>query len=489
MSSFARASIARSGWGLVTYVHLQAPPQFAASLLAASRGSDGWAALDRDTREWSRALSLPKRFWIHEDVPAALAATALGCSAFTRADRIYLGNVPAALRRHVLRHELVHLAQVRHGSRSGRIDARSDLEYEAERWAAAPAAGAVTCAAHPEQYYGFWWVPIGIGLYILLRPSVANAPGPKSRVYRSPSLAQITTEALAFMLVPGGACALGARIGLGFWGTAMLGGAASTTSTRLVSDAWEGQLSPPLYYVYDIATGAILGFVVPGGIRLVGYVGTRALTSLATYGMERSGLAVTQALHDAALVTPLDATQAFQILNQKGLIRRVSQWWLDRQNLVILTRGQEAASAEILSPLAREQGVIASEALVQRMRLATLTEEEIAGYSAMHQAEPIPAYLTFPELAGERLGATGIPTSELFGVAAGYAGPNGVVYLLRVPRSEVIKPLFWPRDRLEFEQTILNVVPSGSIVKMIPASRIAPLSVTEDGLLAPRWKN
>ncbi|HKU40528.1 MAG TPA: DUF4157 domain-containing protein [Polyangiales bacterium] len=453
--------------------------------MAASRGVDGHAALDRGTRDWARGLPLPEHFWIHDDVPAALAANALGCPAFTRGDHVYLGAVPAAVRSHVLRHELVHLAQVQLAHRTGRVDLREDVELEAERLARADRAGSVRCAAHPERSYGFWWVPVGIGVYILLRPSVANAPAPDSRLRRSPSLGQIATEAVVFMVVPGGACALGARIGLGFWGTAILGGAVAAPSTRLVDNAFTGEFQPPLFYVYDIATGAILGFVVPGGVRLVGHYGTMALDRLATFGLSRAQIAVTEVLHEAALATPLEAPQVYDILAQQGLAARISQWWLDRRNLMILYRGQTAVTTELLSPLAREEGVIASDALVKRMRLAGLTEEEIAGYSAMHADVAIARGFAPSHLVGERLGATGIPTTTLPGIASGFA-KDGVVYVLRMPRSEVIKPLIWQNLELEFEHTILNSVPHGSIVKMLPVSRIAPLEVNGLGQLVPK---
>jgi Domain of unknown function (DUF4157) len=471
--------------------HQQRPPQIAdpalSLLLGASRGVDGRAALCDETREWSRAFwsLLPERFWIHDDEPSRMAATALGCSAFTLGDRIYLGSTPDTMRGHVLRHELVHVAQVQLALRSGRVDPHALVEAEAERLAAVDGGGVVMHAAHPRLCYRFWWIPLGVGVYILLRPSVANAPAPDTKLRRSPSLAQITTEAVVFMAVPGGAIALGARLGLGFWGSAVLAGAVAGPSGRLVENSFAGEFSPPLFYLYDAATGATIGFIVPGGARLIGHYGTIAFDRLATFGLTRAEIAVTKVLHDAALVTPLDAARVLEILASKGMAARVSQWWLERRNLMVLYRGQTEVTSEILSPLARERGVIASDALVKRMRIAGLTEEEIAGYSAKFDTQPIMRHFAPPGLVGESLGSTGIPTTSLPGIAAGFA-KDGVVYVLRVPRSEVIRPIIWQGLELEFEHTILSRVPPGSIVKMLPVSRIAPLNVNEMGQLVPK---
>jgi hypothetical protein len=54
-----------------------------------------------------------------------------------------------------------------------------------------------------------------------------------------------------------------------------------------------------------------------------------------------------------------------------------------------------------------------------------------------------------------------------------------------MPVGQAISPLGWSGLQLENEYIILNQVPSGSIVRAIPAQRVAPLMVDESGLLIP----
>lgn len=77
-----------------------------------------------------------------------------------------------------------------------------------------------------------------------------------------------------------------------------------------------------------------------------------------------------------------------------------------------------------------------------------------------------------------------IPTTRLPGIAANF-GEDGVIYILRVPKEIAIPPLGWQGLQQESEFIILNSVPSGSIVKVIPANRVAPILVDEAGLLVP----
>jgi hypothetical protein len=85
-------------------------------------------------------------------------------------------------------------------------------------------------------------------------------------------------------------------------------------------------------------------------------------------------------------------------------------------------------------------------------------------------------------VAWEPLGSVGIPTTRLPGIAANF-GEEGVIYVLRVPRDLAITPIGWGGLQLENEFVILNSMPAGSIVKVIPASRIPPLIVDDAGLL------
>lgn len=457
-----------------------------ARLLSASRGIESRAALPPSLARWCRGFKggLPARFWVHADAPARGAAALLGCVAFTRGDRIYLGHVGPDRCEHVLRHEIVHVAQVERARRGGTLDTRPSIEDEAERLAASGHAQPVQRAADPRGLYALWWVAIGVGVYILLRPGVANAPGPRSPLVKSPSLAQITFESLALFAVPGGAMALGGRLGIGFLGRTALAGAAGNVSFRGVQDVASGAPSPPLLYLFDATTGAVIGFVVPGGFRLVGRVGTHSLDKLATYGVARSDIIIAERLAEAAAVQPLNAGAAQRILNTAGLGGRVGTWWLERRGVILLYRGQSVGTPEILSPLAREQGLVASEAMVGRMQRLGLSEIEIAGYTARWHTQPVPGFFTLPELSGLPLGSVGIPTTRLPGIAANF-GDEGVIYILRVPKDSAILPLGWQGLQLESEYVILNSVPSGSIIKVIPASRVAPLLVDEAGLLVP----
>jgi hypothetical protein len=343
----------------------------------------------------------------------------------------------------------------------------------------------VRCGAHPGAIHPIiWFVAIGVGLYVLLRPSPANAPGPNTLTVPPPSPVQLFAEAVCIFAIPGGAFALGGRLGLGFLASSALAGAAGNVSLRAVGDVASGRPSPPLMYLFDATTGAVIGFVVPGGIRLIGQTGTQAFDRLATYGLRKSDIAVTRVLAEKAAETPLTATAAQQILQSRGLAGQVSQWWLNRRGVIVLYRGQEVATTRIFSPLARDQGVAASEALVARLRSFGMSSEEIAGYTARWHTAPVPPFAAPPGMAGLPLGAVGIPTTRIPGIAANFGG-EGVIYIIRVPKEVAFKPMGWQGLQLESELVILNEVPPGAVVQAIPASKVAPLMVDANGQLVP----
>jgi hypothetical protein len=455
-------------------------------LLRTSRAVPAAAAVPAETWTWSQEFRelLPKHFWVHDDPPAQRAAARLGRHAFALRDRIVLGAIPDSMRRHVLRHELVHLAQMQLALRGAPVASLERVEAEADRIAAAPLAGPIECAADPEGRYGFWWVAVGVGMYILLRPSVANAPAPGGRLSASPPLPKIVLESLAIFAIPGGAIALGGKLGIGFMGSLALGGASATVGSRAVEDVFNGAPSSPLLYLFDATTGAVIGFVVPGGIRLIGIGGTMAFDRLATWGLVRADIALTEMLAEAAATAPLDAQAAQTILQAQGLSARVSQWWLTRRGLIVLYRGQGMATERILSPLARSEGVAASEELVARMRAEGLMDSEIAGYTARWHTEPVPPLFAPPNLGGLPLGSVGIPTSRIPGIAANF-GEEGIIYIVRVPSSSAITPIGWQGLALESEHVILNNIPPGSVVKTIPASRVSPILINDSGLIVP----
>src|SRR5262249_18480592 len=144
---------------------------------------------------------LPRQFWVHRDAAAQRAARLLNVPAFARGNRIFLGDDPLAGSEAVLRHELVHLAQVERSARTGRIASRAAAEREAALLGALPAALPVLHGADGDSLHPFlWFVAIGVGLYVLLRPGVANAPGPRDKPIRGPSPGQIIAEALCLFV-------------------------------------------------------------------------------------------------------------------------------------------------------------------------------------------------------------------------------------------------------------------------------------------------
>jgi hypothetical protein len=455
--------------------------------LSQSRGVDGREHLSRETERWLSGLrsQMPAHFTVHDDAFSHRATQMMGVVAFARRNQIFLGEFPAVDRELILRHELVHLAQMELAIRSDCVVSAVAVEQEAHVVSALPIGRSVRCGAHPDDVHPFFWfVAIGVGLYVLLRPNAANAPGLSTPTVRSTPPTQIVAEALCFFVVPGGAMGLGARLGLGFLGRTAFAGAVANVSMRAVGDVGRGSASPPLMYVFDATTGAVIGFVVPGGVRLIGQAGTQAFDRLATYGLRTADIAITAELAERAAQAPLTADVARKFLQSRGLAGKVSQWWLDRRGLIMLYRGQEIATDRILSPLARAQGVAASETLVARLRSFGMTSEEIAGYTARWHTQGVPPFAAPPGMAGVPLGSVGIPTTRIPGIASAF-GDEGIIYMIRVPKSLAVKPMGWQGLQLENELVILNQVPPGAIVQAIPASRVAPLMVDANGLLVP----
>lgn len=439
------------------------------------------------TRTWLGPLSsqLPNEFWIHDNPAShefAARNVALAC---VRGNGIFLGASPYARSETVIRHELVHLAQIELTRRGADVAPQWLVEFEAHEMCTRRAARPVRLGADPYRSHPFvWFVAIGVGAYILMRPDVANAPGPRDRVIRGPSAGQILGEAICLFVIPGGAMSLGGRLGLGFLGKTALAGASANVGLRAVDDVSRGAASPPLLYLFDATTGAVIGFVVPGGIRLIGRAGTRAFDSLATYGLRQSDIALTRVLAEQAARGPLTAAQAQQVLQTRGMAGQVSRWWLNRRGVIVLYRGQDRMTSQILSPLARQEGVAASREMVQRLQAIGMSEAEIAGYTARWHTQAVPPFAAPPGFAHQPLGAVGIPTTRLPGIAANF-GDDGVIYVIRVPRAGAISPQGWQGLQLEGEHVIFNQIPPGSIVKTLPARSVAPITVNESGLLVP----
>ena len=277
---------------------------------------------------------------------------------------------------------------------------------------------------------------------------------------------------------------LGARLGLGFLGRSALAGAAASVSLQGVTDASSGQASSPLLYFFDATSGAVLGFIVPGGVRLIGQAGTFALDSLATYGVTKSDIALTALLAERAAQAPLTAAEAQQLLQSRGMAGQVSKWWLNRTGKIVLYRGQEFATSAILSPIAREDGVVASEELLARLRAAGMSDVEIASVTARWHTRPQFDPKAPPDLQGLPWGGVGIPATGIPGIAAAF-GDSGVIYVIRMPMAFPVRPLPWPGLEAEDEWVIFNQIPKDSIMQVIPASWVAPLTINPSGLLIP----
>jgi hypothetical protein len=199
--------------------------------------------------------------------------------------------------------------------------------------------------------------------------------------------------------------------------------------------------------------------------------------------MRRSDLAISRIIAERAASSPLTEGQVVNLMNSRKMGGKIAQWWLHRRGLIILWRGQGQPTTQILSPLARESSVSASEAMVARMRAAGLTDEEIAAYTAKWHTQPVPRQFAPAQLANQPLGAAGIPASRLPGVASNF-GDEGIVYIIRIPENAAIKVPQWGLA-VENEWVILNQGPEGSVVGYMPPSKIPALEVNEAGRLIP----
>jgi hypothetical protein len=277
---------------------------------------------------------------------------------------------------------------------------------------------------------------------------------------------------------------LAAGLRLGFLSTGALVGGSTTVSLRAVEDVSLGEFSGGQVYVFDAALGSVIGMVIPGGVRLVGRAGTRSLDWLAAQGLSRAEVRFASTLHQRAAVKPLSTPEVDAIVARaNGWIGRSSMWWLNRRGEIILYRGQTQMTSRILSPMAREKGIPASKAIEERLRSAGMTSEEIALLSAKSHNVPVHPYWAPPGMAGEPLGAAGIPTTRVPGVAASFGG-DSVVYVIRLPKSAAIKVPKWGLS-VENEWIVLHEIPQDAIVRVIPASRIPPLTADGSGRLVP----
>lgn len=246
------------------------------SLLAGS-ASHPIGPFERQAAEQWRA-ELPDHIQVHEDENARLASALLGAHAFTLGKHIYLGATVGTplgpARETALRHELVHVGQVRLGQK-GTLGSHEEIEREAYAIAGA-SAGSIHKGAAGDQPHGLWWViPIVAGLYVLLRPNVANAPeSANTPTYPSVSNTQVAAEALALFAVPSGVAGALGRAGYGIVASFAISGAAGSVAYRGVQDVGAGRFSGVSAYIVDATTGAVIGAVMGGVVNL--FPGVRA---------------------------------------------------------------------------------------------------------------------------------------------------------------------------------------------------------------------
>lgn len=206
---------------------------------------------------------------VHDSGASHAAAARLGVHAYAYRGQVALGagldEAGGPGRAAVLQHEAAHVAQMRTPGPAATV---ADAESAVER-------GGAALHADPEQLHGlFWLIPVVAGAYVLLRPNVANAPTPddvrEGRLQPSVSEVQVAGEALALFAVPGGVASGLARAGYGVVSAMAVGGAASSMAFRGVQDVGAGEFSGPQAYIVDAATGAVIGAVIGGAVRIYG---------------------------------------------------------------------------------------------------------------------------------------------------------------------------------------------------------------------------
>ncbi|MBG0737932.1 DUF4157 domain-containing protein [Paeniglutamicibacter antarcticus] len=201
------------------------------------------------------------------------------------------------------------------------------------------------------------------------------------------------------------------------------------------------------------------------------------LDTAATRAITTSDLAVAARLGQRALQGPIPEAELL-LLQQPGLVGRVALRWADMRQFQVLYRGQTAATAEILSPVARSGGVAASRSMYDAMKAQGMSDLEIAGLTAKWNNQPVPSFSAPPGMAGQPLGGVGIPTTRLPNIAADFAQPTGVIYVLRIPKGLAIpvgKAGWGAQSALEQEWVIFHQLPNGMVVRQLPGNVAPPL--------------
>jgi hypothetical protein len=255
-------------------------------------------------------------------------------------------------------------------------------------------------------------------------------------------------------------------IGFGMIDGALSGGASQVALNLVRGRAWDHDLGRAV-------VGGVLGGAVGGAI------GLGAFDKLATKWMVRSDINITKRLAAMAPVDELGLASALSVRDYRG---KAADWWLNKRGKQILYRGQGGAHADILSPLARDEGLGASKALLRRMRTSGMSDEKIASYTALYHEEQIPPYDLPPGFgSSDRLGAIGIPSTSLPGIGGPFAGTSGSILILRVPHGMATRPArtWYP---LEEEWVFFNRIPRKTIVGTLSPMDMPWLTAQEDDL-------
>lgn len=425
---------------------------------------------------------------IHEEDTAQRASAMLGAHAFTIGRDIYLGaglgQGGRPSRQHVLSHEMVHAAQAMRGRyRRGARASDAALERQAQMWSfQCPRSSTDLLAGDPEEIYGFWPVVLALaaGAYVLLRPNVANAPGPEDETLPSVSPLQVAGEACALFLIPELVAARVIAAGGGLLLAGSAAGSVSLVSFRSVQDVGRGELSGLGEYGADAALGGMLGVWAYGPLRAftTGATGPRLYLTFAgsgagmgitmrahgdyrqgqlsspgdyllwggggallalggagvvrgldvatMHGLARSDIALSQRI---VAGEPLSAEQILALQHTRpDLVGRASAAYTSARGIAQLYRGNTEAAAEIMSAYARTHGQEAADQMLARWMAEGLTREDLASMTAMFNDQPVQAFALPPEyqhLVGEPLGAIGTPATRLPGVAADFARTGG----------------------------------------------------------------
>jgi len=203
---------------------------------------------------------------VYDNLTSHQMGSQIGAYGYSWRGNIFIGSgfgrPGAPSRSQVVQHEYVHALQAR---KKGPRVHTGLLESEAySRPGMEP-----QYAADPDEIMGWWWIiPLAAGLYVLLRPNVANAPGPNDVTQPSVSGTQVAAEALAIFAVPTGVTGLLGRAGYGIIASFAISGAAGSVAYRGVEDVSAGEFSGVEAYVVDATTGAVIGVVMGGTLRM-----------------------------------------------------------------------------------------------------------------------------------------------------------------------------------------------------------------------------